>query len=70
MIERLSDFIFLGCVILPVSFTLLTIILLSIKHINNSMDINLRKLQEIMENRGSWHAAVHGVSKCQAQFSD
>ena len=29
----------------------------------NSMDMNLSKLQEIMEDRGAWHAAVHGVSQ-------
>ena len=31
--------------------------------ITNSMDINLSKLQEIVENRGAWGAAVHGVTK-------
>ena len=29
----------------------------------DSMDMNLSKLQEIVENRGVWHAAVHGVAK-------
>ena len=38
--------------------------------ISNSMDMNLRKLQEIMENRGVWHAAVHGVTKGWARPSD
>ena len=33
--------------------------------ITNSMDINLSKLQEIVENRGAWGAAVHGVTKSQ-----
>ena len=28
----------------------------------NSMDMNLSKLQEIVEDRGTWHAAVHGVA--------
>ena len=31
--------------------------------ITNSMHMNLSKLQEILEDRGAWHAAVHGVAK-------
>ena len=31
--------------------------------VTDSMDMNLSKLQEIVENRGVWHAAVHGVAK-------
>ena len=31
--------------------------------ITDSVDMNLRKLQEIVKNRGAWCAAVHGVSK-------
>ena len=29
----------------------------------NSMDMNLSKLQEIVEDRGGWCAAIHGVAK-------
>ena len=32
--------------------------------ITNSMDMNLSKCQEIVKNKGAWHAAVHGVTKC------
>ena len=34
-----------------------------LESITNSMDMNLRKLQEIVKDREAWHAAVHGVSK-------
>ena len=34
--------------------------------ITNSMDMNLSKLQEIVEDRGAWHAAVNEVAKSQA----
>ena len=33
--------------------------------ITNSMDMNLHKLWKIVEDRGAWHAAVHGVTKNQ-----
>ena len=29
----------------------------------DSVDMNLGKLREIVEDKGVWHAAVHGVSK-------
>ena len=29
----------------------------------DSMDMNLGKLQEIVEDREAWHAAVHGFTK-------
>ena len=29
--------------------------------ITDSMDMNLSKLQEILEDRGAWRSAVHGV---------
>ena len=31
--------------------------------ITDSMDMNLRKLQETVEDRGSGHAAIHGVTE-------
>ena len=31
--------------------------------ITNSTDMNLSKLQEIVKDRGAWHAAVHGVTE-------
>jgi len=34
-----------------------------LESITDSMDMNLSKLQEIVENIGAWHAAVHGVAK-------
>ena len=29
----------------------------------DSMDMNMSKLWEIVEDRGAWHATVHGVTK-------
>ena len=36
----------------------------------DSMDISLRKLQEIVKDREAWYAAVNGVTKSQTQLSD
>ena len=36
----------------------------------DSVDMNLRKLQEMVEDRGAWHAAVHGVAKSWTRLSD
>ena len=33
--------------------------------ISDSMDMSLSKLQETVENRGIWHATIHGVAKSQ-----
>ena len=38
--------------------------------ITDSMDMNLSKLWETVENRGAWHATVHGVAKRQTQLSN
>ena len=35
-----------------------------------SMDMNLSKLQEIVMDRGTWHAAVHGVAKNRTRLSN
>ena len=37
--------------------------------ITDSMDMNLRKLQEIVDWE-AWHAAVHRVAKSQTQHGD
>ena len=34
------------------------------------MDVNLSELWEIVEDKGAWHAAVHGVTKSQTPLSD
>ena len=31
--------------------------------ITNSMGMNLSKLQEIVDDRGAWYAAIHGVAE-------
>ena len=36
----------------------------------NSMDRSMSKLREIVKDRKTWHAAVHGVSKGWTQLSD
>ena len=35
-----------------------------------SMDMSLSKLQQIVKDGETWNAAVHGVTKSQAQLSD
>ena len=38
--------------------------------ITDLMDMNLGKLQEIVEDRGTWYAAVHEVTMSRTQPSD
>ena len=38
--------------------------------ITNSMGMSLSKLQEMVRDRGAWHAAVHGVTKSWTRLSD
>ena len=38
--------------------------------VTDSTDMSLSKLWEILKDRGTWSAAVHGVTKSQTQLSD
>ena len=38
--------------------------------LTDSTDMSFSKLQEIVKDRETWHAAVHGVAKTQTQLSD
>ena len=38
--------------------------------ITDSMDMSLSKLCEMVKDRDTWHAAVHGVAKSQTRLSD
>ena len=41
----------------------------SLDNITNSMDRNLSKLQEIVEDAGAWPAAVRGLTKSRTQLT-
>ena len=38
--------------------------------ITDSMDMILSKLQELVMDRETWHATIHGVAKSRTQLSD
>ena len=38
--------------------------------INDSMDVSLSELREMVMNREAWRAAIHGVTKSRTQLSD
>ena len=38
--------------------------------ITDSMNLKLRKLQEIVKDRGNWHAAIHGATKSRTWHSE
>ena len=38
--------------------------------VTDSMDISLSKLREVVKDKGSWHAAAHGVLKSQSPLGD
>ena len=38
--------------------------------ITDMMDMNLSQLQELVMDRETWHAAVHGVAKSQTQLNN
>ena len=38
--------------------------------VTDLMDLSLGKVQELVMDRETWHAAIHGVTKSQTRLSD
>ena len=38
--------------------------------ITDLLDMSLGELREMVMDREAWHAAIHGVAKCQTRLSD
>ena len=38
--------------------------------ITDSMDVSLSELRELVMDGEAWHAAIHGIAKCQTRLSD
>ena len=38
--------------------------------LTDSMDVNLRELQELVMDREVWHAVIHGVAKSRTRLSN
>ena len=41
-----------------------------LKSITDSLDMSLSKLWEIVTDRETWHAVIHGVANSWTRFSD